>query len=175
MTYLFISLMMACGPKTVSVDGGGNTVRLPDWVMNPPTNKNEICAVGITKMKGNINADMTVGRERARGELSAQLLTHTNRLVKDYQESGETGGETFNEELTTIISKNVTVNALAGSQQTKSENLDGNLYSMVCLDTEKFATAFDEVKQLSEKARVQLRKRAEKGFQDADKEFDKYK
>ena len=58
-----LSLMFACGPKqntgvvaasqvtAPAVDSG----EIPQWVLMPPVGKNEICATGAYKMKGNIS------------------------------------------------------------------------------------------------------------------------
>ena len=112
-------------------------------------------------------------QNRGRDELSRQILIHTKAMIKDYIEEGETGGESFTEELVTSVSKSVTKNSLSGTVATKQEMMDGSLYSLMCLQVDKFANAFDNMNQLSEKARVKLRNRAQRGFEELDAEADK--
>jgi hypothetical protein len=145
---------------------------IPNWVLNPPRGKNEICAVGSYKMKGNISLAQQTSTSRARDELSRQISVHTKSMIKDYMEEGETDGETFTEELVTSVSKQVTSMTLSGTAATKQEEKEGMLYTLVCLDTEKYASAFDDMQQLDEKSRVALRQRANNGFDELDEEVE---
>lgn len=178
---LILSLLFACGPKqntgivaasqvtAPAVDSG----EIPQWVLMPPVGKGEICATGAYKMKGNISMAQQQSAQRARGALARQISVQAKTLVKSYMEEGETGGESFTEELATSVEKYVTDMTLSGTDVRRVEAIKGNMYSMVCLDTEKYAAAFDNMSQLDEKARVQLRQRAKVGFDELDAETTK--
>ena len=173
---LIAAFLMGCGNKKVDMDKQTQQVinaDIPGWVLNPPKGKNEICAVGSYKMKGNISMAQQASTSRARDELSRQLLVQTKSMIKDYIAEGETGGESYTEEVVESVSKQVTANSLSGTQQAKQEMMDGSLYTLVCLDTEKFVDAFDNMTEVSEKAKKALRARASEGFKELDEEVDK--
>ena len=110
---------------------------------------------------------------RARDELSRQIQVQTKSMIKDFIEEGETGGENFTEEIVSSVSKQVTSMSLSGTSAAKQEMMEGSLYTLVCLDVEKFSSVFDNMNTLSEKARQGLRNRASLGFKELDDEIDK--
>ena len=181
MITLIVTTFFACGKKDDAVVTNqtiqAQTIQvqqstIPAWVMNPPKGKNEICAVGSYKMKGNISMAQQTSTARARDELSRQIQVYTKSMIKDYIEEGETGGETFTEELVTSVSKQVTSMSLSGTAATKQEAMGDTLYTLVCLDTEKFASAFDDMGEVSDKAKQALRARASEGFEELDAEIE---
>jgi hypothetical protein len=180
MLSLVLATFMACGQKNPAnvVSAAQVTApavaptNFPSWVLNPPKGKNEVCAVGSYKMKGNISMAQQTSTSRARDELSRQIQVFTKSMIKDYIEEGETGGESFTEELVTSVSKQVSSMSLSGTAAAKQEVAEGTMYTLVCLDTEKFASAFDDMNEVSEKAKQALRTRAKAGFDELDAEVD---
>ena len=183
MLSILLSTLIACGPKnqTAVVPAAQVTApavvpgSIPGWVLNPPKGKDEICAVGSYKMKGNIAMAQQTSTSRGRDELSRQIEVFTKSMIKDYIEEGESGGESFTEELVTSVSKQVTSMSLNGTAAAKQEVMDGTMYTLVCLDTEKFASAFDDMSQMSDKAKQALRGRAKQGFEELDAEVNSLK
>ena len=179
MLSMMLFSLLACGGKkaeTVSVDQvmapAVDPGKLPKWVLNPPKNRKEICAVGSYKMKGNISMAQQASTARARDELSRELETRTNAVFKDYIQEGETNGQIFSEELITSTSEQVSSMSLSGTVVKERKVDAGTMYSLVCLDTKKFSDAFNDLEQLNEDARNALRDRADSAFDDLEAEIE---
>ena len=175
MLFLSLLLSMGCSKKAMKMDRTTKKVvqnDIPKWVMDPPRNKKEICAVGSYEMKGNISMAQQVSASRARDELSRQLEIHTKSMIKDYIQEGQIEGESFSEEEITSVSKQVTAMTLNGTVPKQRQMMDGAYYTLVCLDVESFADVFDGMNTMGEKIRKGLHLRAQEGFEDLDREVD---
>ena len=172
-----LTTMMCCAAMAFFAYGcgGGNATvatdsrvpppaAAPDWVDNPEKG----CGVGTAKYRGNrgLARDAAVGR--ARNDLSRQIETVNQSMLKDYASQGETDGEDFTEELITQVIRQVTDMTLAGTSVVKTRIQDDEFFALVCLDTQTFADAFDKMSQLSAKQREGLNRRAKAEFKDLD-------
>ena len=160
-------LAMGCGSKKVSqepVDVQG--VSVPSWVVNPKPG----CAAGVYKMKGNVSMAMDMSQNHARQQLGRQLQIMTKSLIQKYIEEGEHDQETYNEELALNVSKSVTSITINGSIPVKQDAVGEHFYSLVCLDPDTFANSFNEMNQLDERIRQNLRARAKTAFETLDEE-----
>ena len=162
-------LMVGCGAKKSPDVSKEMSSHMPTWAVTPPVG----CAVGAYVIKGNQAMARQASTARARDELARQLDVKVKSMIKDYIEEGETNGEDFTEEITTSVSKQVASMSLSGTVAKKNDIMNDHFYTLVCLDTKTFIDAFDNMGQLSEKARRGLRKRAESNFRDLDTEVDR--
>ena len=62
------------------------------------------------------------------------------------------------------MAKTLTKTSLVGSVPVKSEMLDGNFYSLICLSKDDFFQSFDGTQQISKEMQEELQKQAQKGF-----------
>ena len=120
--------------------------------------KKEICAVGSYVIEGNIAMAQQVSASRARDELSRQLEFFKS-MIKSYIQEGETG-ESFSEEGSTSVSKQVTAMTLNGTVPKQRQMMDGAYYTLVCLEVENFADVFNGMNTMGEKIRKGLHLRA---------------
>ena len=162
--------MSACG-TTVKPYQPGDAPNLPAFVLEQPAG----CGVGSAKFRGNINLAREAAVSSARADLSRQLKTQINAMLKRYQQEGEVDGRDMTEETITSVSKDITSMSLVGTRATMSKSMDGNLHALVCLDPETFASSFDRMKKLNDSQRAALKERATKEFKNLDKEIEKLK
>ncbi len=160
-----LALVSACA----TTSGGYSAGDAPEWADQPPKG----CGVGTLKYRGNRGMARDGAISRARNDLAKQIEITNKSLFKDYQESGETGGKDFTEELQTQATKQVTNQTLAGTRVVKVKLMDKDMFALVCLDPETFASAFQRMNTLSEVQREALRKRAKKAFSELDAEVEK--
>ncbi|MCB9542411.1 MAG: LPP20 family lipoprotein [bacterium] len=167
---LGVLLLLGCGGDQVQSDGVPEDV--PKWAMTPP----EACGVGIAKHRGNLGMAKTTAEARGRDALARELSTKVEGMIKDYQQSGETDGKDFTEELTTQVSRQIVDQTLVGTRtriaHVSKENPQ-QYYALVCLDPESFAGAFDRMNELSQKQRQALKARADAEFKDLDQQLDR--
>ena len=159
----------ACGGKQAPTVSKEMSSHMPTWATTPPAG----CAVGSYKFKGNIAMAKQTATSRARDELGRQLDVKIKSMIKDYIEEGETNGKDFTEEMTTSVSKQVASMSLSGAVAKKSDMQNDHFFTLVCLDIKTFMNTFDEMGQLSDKARTALRTRSTHAFKDLDAEVDK--
>ena len=98
------------------------------------------------------------------------------QFLKDYQSQGESGGQSFNEEIVTQVSKQAANTSLVGTRATEvflTEDDPQVYYTLVCIDPESVAGAMDQMKQLNEKQKEYLKFNAKKAFEELDAEMDK--
>lgn len=163
-------LCFGCGGDQVKSEGVPENT--PKWAMTPP----DACGVGIAKHRGNLGMAKTTAEARGRDALARELATKVEGMIKDYQQSGETDGKDFTEELTTQVSRQIVDQTLVGTRTRiahVSEGDDKQYYALVCLDPESFAGAFDRMNQLSQKQRAALKARSEAEFKDLDMQLDR--
>ena len=166
---ILLSLFLACGAKQAAPMAAVAPTQsnIPDWVINPPASDKEICATGSSLMQpGMLNMAQQLAASTGRDELARQIEVHVTNMIKNYMEQGMTDGEAFSEQLAQSVSKQISDISLSGTVPVKNQIADGTYYSLVCLQTEKFASAFDNMNNVSEKAKNALRNRAKKGFDD---------
>ena len=162
--------MSACGTTGQQYEAG-DAPKLPAFVLNQPAG----CGVGSAKFRGNINLARAAAVSSARADLSRQLKTQINALLKRYQQEGEVDGKDMTEETITSVSKDVTSMSVVGTRATMTKVMEGNLHALVCLDPETFASSFERMNKLSESQRAALKKRAAAEFDDLDREIEKLK
>ena len=94
-------------------------------------------------------------------------------MLKDYARQGEAEGKEFSEQDQTRVSRDLVNANMSGTRVVKSAMVDGELYSMVCLDVNAFAGALQNMKQLSTQAQAYLKARSDAAFDDLDKQLEK--
>jgi len=160
----------SCGGGAKQLDGGTYD-GAPEWYDNPTKG----CGVGSVKYRGIKDLARKTAIAAAREELAAQLKAVTQGMVKNYQQQGETDAQPFTEELQTRVSREVVDQTMVGSRVAATALRGEEFYSMVCLDPETFADAFDRMKSLSGKQREALKSRAKAEFADLDVQIEKFK
>ena len=171
---LALASLSACGsnvqlssPERVSLDD------VPDWVQDPPGS----CAMGVTTFRGNLNLSRKASIARGRDELSRQLQTRVACLLKDYQSQGEASERSFNEELVTQVSRQLSTMNLVGTRA-RSWHIDDEsepqqLYALVCIEPELFADALRRMGDLSALQRQRLERSANAAFQELDQALER--
>ena len=147
---LLLTLQISCGASSKSMN-------FPDWVQNQP----ELCGVGIYKVKNNLSSARTFSIERGRTDLSRKIETKVKAMVRDYEESGETESEGFNEDLSRSVFVNLSKTTLNGSNPSKLAVSDGYMYSLVCIKTNGLTEALENMNKLSNAQRKALARRAQ--------------
>ena len=144
------SFVIACGSST-------NISEFPEWVQNQP----ELCGVGIYKLRGSLGSSRTFSVERGRTDLSKKLETKVRSMVRDYEESGETGDEGFGENLSRSVFYNLSKTTINGSNASKLAVSNGYMYSLVCIKTDGLTEALNNMNKLSDAQRKALSRRAQ--------------
>jgi hypothetical protein len=168
-----LTTVVACGSNTSSNGVAKASLEdLPKWAINPPKS----CDVGSTTFRGDMNLARNTATTRGRDALAKQIETKIQGLMKDYQSQGESGGQSFNEEIVTQVSKQAANTSLVGTRATEvflTEDDPQVYYTLVCIDPESVAGAMDQMKQLNEKQKEYLKFNAKKAFEELDAEMDK--
>ena len=147
---------LACGGQDL-VKAGNSSMNVPKWALNPP----ELCALGTQKMRNDLGAAKDIAESKGRASLSRQLESKVKSMIKNYnQEGGNTEGD-ISESLSTSVSKELSKQTLNGSIPKKTNLVDGQVYTLVCLAPNAFTQAFNDMKTLNKVQRAQLTKRAE--------------
>ena len=165
---LSLGFLVACGgaaPAETTFPGA------PSWYDNPTPG----CGVGSAKHRGNRNLTKEAATSRARRDLAAQLKAKVQGMVKDYAAMGEAEGKEFSEELVTSVGRQIVDQTLVGTVVRNQKLVSTEMYVNVCLDPAIFANAFEQMNELSSKARVALKKRAQAEFADLDAQLEKNK
>ncbi len=163
---LTMSLLVACGGPSSGVRPAGDA---PEWFDNPIDG----CGVGSATHRGVRSLTRDAAVTNARADLAKQVKTHVATMLKTYAEQGSSDNQEFSEELQTRVTRDVTDMGLHGTKVAKTQLMDGEMYAVVCLDPETFASAFDRMNDLSKKAREALKKRAQAEFKDLDAQIEK--
>jgi hypothetical protein len=157
--FAFFSLIfMSCGAAQIDrAPTGGD---MPKWVMAQPP----LCGVGIQKFLGNLGASKTAAETSARADLSRQLETKIQDMVKSYNAEGGTADGDFSEEETRMATTAASKQTLSGSRPKAAHfsQTDKQYYSLVCLDPGVFSDVFNKMNELNSVKREALRKRAQK-------------
>jgi len=160
---LFLFFNTACGSSS-------NIAEFPEWVQKQP----DLCGVGIYKVRSNIGSARTFSIERGRTDLSRKLETKVKAMVRDYEESGETGNEGFGEDLSRSVFVNLSKTTLNGSNPSKLSVSNGYMYSLVCLKPDGLTEAIENMNKLSNAQRQALTRRAEKAQIQLEKQMERY-
>ena len=169
---ILLSLFLACGAKqAVSTGPVVQNSSIPDWVMSSPFPE-KVCAAGVYKFKGNIQMAFAGSADAARRELSKQLEIHVTDMFKTFIEEGTVEGEDFSESLSTNVAKSLVDETLNGTEPVRKEERNGNIWTLVCLDEEKFLGTFDKMKNVSEAKKKAIKNRARQGQAELREEID---
>ena len=158
-TSILFSMLFACGQKT-ALPVSGPKQYAPKWFLEQP----ELCGVGVVPLsdvEGDIGQAKIYAEDNARNDLSRQIETKTQSMIKKYNQatksSGEAISETNRQEVTQSLSK-VTLN---GAVPSKAEIMNDQYYSLVCLKPGTLADALNNMDKLSEAQRAAVVKRAQ--------------
>ena len=166
-----VALFIGCGGGKAGVAPSS----LPKWALTPPG----ACEVGISKIRNqNLGPAKTAAEARGRAALAQALNTRVQNMIKDYQQSGETDGKSFAEELTTSVTRNLVDQRLVGTKARDAHIAEGDnaqYFALMCIDTEAFGSVFDQMKSLGQKQREALKARAKVEFDDLDRQIEKNK
>lgn len=181
LTLVMTLFMLSCSSKENTKTGSAMKNELkgaPDWVLGGASSKDKICGVGSAAGTRNPSLARTAAIGRGRTAISRTLETQVNSMLKDYQAT-TTGGENFgnaanDEQHIVDVSKQITQNTISGAEQNKTWIADtGTLYVLVCVDVEKFKDSVNKMSQLNEAVREAVVERADKAFEELDKETSK--
>jgi hypothetical protein len=179
--------LVRCGsaqePRPVEGALHGELEGAPDWVLEGCNayfgeKKSVICGVGSAGGTRNISIARSAAQGRARTEIARTLQVKVKAMLKDYQAT-VTGGEGFgtaadDEQYVTDVSKQVTDMSLPGTKLMKTwMSPKDTLFVLMALDVEDFKSALNDMKQLNAQVRQAIEKRAEKAFNELDKEVEK--
>jgi hypothetical protein len=109
----------------------------------------------------------------ARADLAKQLETRVQTMVDLVAREGQADGKDLSEEMITEVSREVAAKTLIGTRVAATQVIDNEIYALVCLDLDSIEDAFTSSSKLSDKARENLRKRADDAFKDLDQQVQK--
>jgi hypothetical protein len=134
-------------------------------------NKKAICGTGSVSGMTNVALARSAAEGRARTELARSLQTRVKAMLKDYQAAtqGGPGNLTASEQHIEDVSKQITDQTLTGTrlEDTWISNA-GTFWALVVLDTDAFKDSMNNMKQLDERMRAAIVKRADKAFSELD-------
>jgi len=134
-------------------------------------NKKGICGTGSVSGMTNVALARSAAEGRARTELARSLQTRVKAMLKDYQAAtqGGPGNLTASEQHIEDVSKQITDQTLTGTrlEDTWISNA-GTFWALVVLDTDAFKDSMNNMKQLDERMRAAIVKRADKAFSELD-------
>jgi hypothetical protein len=134
-------------------------------------NKKAICGTGSVSGMTNVALARSAAEGRGRTELARSLQTRVKAMLKDYQAATQGGPEnrTASEQHIEDVSKQITDTTLSGTrlEDTWISNA-GTFWALVVLDTEAFKDSMNNMKQLDERMRAAIVKRADKAFSELD-------
>ncbi len=171
----------ACGSAEKQAPGNAIAEELdgaPAWVLGGTSEKGQICGVGSAGGTRNVSLARTTAIGRARTDLSRQLQLKVKSMLKDYQ-STTTGGENYgtaanDEQHVVDVSKQVTQMTLNGTELKNTWlSKKGTLFTLVCLNVDKFKNTVSSMSQLDDQVRAAIVERADKAFDELDKETKK--
>lgn len=155
----------------------------PDWVakgcmVHFSNRKDVLCGVGGVSGTRNIPLARDAAVARGRTEIARSLQVMVESMLKDYQ-STTTGGDAFgqaanDEQLIENVSRQITDLSLSGTRLEDSWiSQNGTLYALVTIDMEAFKGALSKMSQLDEQVRKAVEARAQKAFEDLDRQVGK--
>ncbi len=174
----------ASTPKTPADAVQGELTDAPEWVRKGcdawwgDKSERRICGVGAAGSTRNAALARTGAIARGRTELARSLSVKVEAMIKDYQAT-TTGGESFgssaaDDQHLVDVSKQITDTSLAGTSLVDSWiSKSGTFYALVALDVEGFKDAVSQMRNLSDSVRAAVVERADKAFDDLDREIDR--
>ena len=132
---LMVLMLVSCGSGPKGKDQSGRVPgNFPDFVKDALKNVPDDTLVGIGVAKlASLSQSMTVSATRARADISRQMNTMIQDMVRDYQASSEVNPEaalSFQENITVALSKA----QLIGSKVViQDQTADGNVWTVVWL------------------------------------------
>ncbi|HWV36918.1 MAG TPA: LPP20 family lipoprotein [Vulgatibacter sp.] len=185
---LVVAMVWASGcastPKTPADAVEGELTDAPEWVRKGcdawwgEKMERRICGVGAAGSTRNAALARTGAIARGRTEIARSLGVRVEALIKDYQAT-TTGGEAFgvgaaDDQHLIDVSKQITDLSLAGTTLVDSWiSSSGTFYALVALDVEGFKDAVSKMQNLSEGVRAAVIERADRAFEDLDREIDR--
>jgi len=185
---LLLGLVWASGcasvPKTPEDAVKGELTDAPEWVRKGcdawwgEKKERRICGVGAAGSTRNAALARTGAIARGRTEIARSLGVRVEALMKDYQAT-TTGGEAFgtaaaDDQHLVDVGKQITDMSLAGTTLVDSWiSSSGTFYALVALDVEGFKDAVSKMQNLSESVRSAVIQRADKAFEDLDREIER--
>ena len=182
MAILALPMAMACGDKQKTEEGRlsaqGPVVEYPEWVNKGSGafggEKKVFYGVGSASGIKNPSLARSTADNRARAEISKIFSTYSASLMKDFQQSTTGGDMSASEEMQMVSNaiKTFSANTLNGVEVVDHwiHPIDGTIFSLARLDMEGFANQIDHAKELSQKVKDAVKRAAEKGFADLEKE-----
>jgi hypothetical protein len=185
---LVSSALVACsGPKhEVKVTAANAAIvsefdGAPDWVQKGcmtkfGSRKDILCGVGGAAGTRNIPLARDAAVARGRTELARSLQVMVQSMLKDYQAT-TTGGEAFgeaanDEQHIENVSRQITDISLSGTRLEDTWiSKNGTLYALVIIDIEAFKGAVSRMGQLNEQVRQAVEQRAQRAFEDLDRQL----
>lgn len=170
-------------PKPPGESVEGEFADAPAWVRQGCTgywkseSDRKICGVGSVGSTRNAGLARSGAISRARTEIARTLSVQVEAMVKDYQAT-TTGGERFgsaaaDDQHLEDVSRQITEATLSGTHLVDSWiSSSGTFYALVALDVEQFKGAVAQMKNLSESVRAAVIERADKAFEDLDRQLD---
>lgn len=182
LTLAFAGCSSTLKPPGESVEG--ELANAPSWVRQGCTgywekeSERKICGVGSVGSTRNAGLARSGAISRARTEIARTLNVEVEAMVKDYQAT-TTGGERFgsaaaDDQHLEDVSRQITEATLSGTQLVDSWiSESGTFYALVALDIEQFKGAVAQMKNLAESVRTAVIQRADRAFEDLDRQIEK--
>jgi hypothetical protein len=166
--YLFIFLlavtlvMASCGsspavsPNTASTADSGRKVdsRIPQFVRDYIRKTPEDALVGVgTASHATLNSRMTYSESRARAQISRQLISVVNNMIRDYSAESEVDPSavmSFQEQITTTLSRSTLQGAAIVDAD---EDEKGNFWTVIMLNKTAVAR---EINQAAAAAKLRV-------------------
>jgi len=148
------------------------------WQDKDKKGEKKICGVGSATGTRNISLARSTAIGRARTEMARSLQTQVQAALKDYQAT-TTGGSEFgksaaDEQHVVDVSKQITDTTLSGTELVDTWiSQNGTMWVLVDLDIEGFKGVVQKMGQLSEGVRQAVIQRADKAFDELDKDISK--
>jgi hypothetical protein len=123
---------------------------LPDFVLNPPQQKDTIFGIGSAKMSiGSDSQTIDLATARARQSLAFQLNTNVQSMITDYVRESGAQDETSGTALMEILGRQLTDTKLVGATPVKTvKTNDGTFWVQVSYNKAEAAkAAADIIKQ----------------------------
>jgi hypothetical protein len=150
MTLLLVMAILGCASKPAAQPAPAGNERnvpagFPDFVKKAVRNAPEDALVGIGTAKlASLSQSRTVAGTRARAEISRQLNTIVQDMVRDYQASSEVdpgSAISFQENMTVALSKST----LTGSKVVDEDvDSNGNVWAVVYLEKSNVASEINQ-------------------------------
>jgi hypothetical protein len=127
-----VAFTTGCPKAMVTTNSG---LRLPDMVMNPTAG----CGTGTFEVTTDVQMAMVQADANARSALAASIESTIRQVAEQAGEQLQAGGETNNLSSATLARRESIQQTLNGAAVSHREQVDGQLWSEVCINTEMFS------------------------------------